>query len=170
MPIWWLETLNGRPMPLDPRPHPAGNVIAGTRSVPESSAPDGQHRPAPRHAIVLGAGQQPPAGTERYVPHFATCARRPRRRGERECALAGCGRLVDRAWFMCGVHWRQVPATLRATVLDFRSALQRGELQYRRDYLSARRGAIAYVLSAEAERAARHQSLPLAAGVEAPRA
>ena len=158
LPIWWLETLNGRPMPLDPRPHPSGNVIVGTRSVPESLALDAV-RPVARHAVVLGASAPLPAGwpedTPRWMPHWATCARRPRRKNERGCAAVGCGRLVDGEYLMCGGHWRQVPPMLRATIQDLRGALRRGETSRRREYQVARRAAIACVLEAESARAQR---------------
>lgn len=154
-------------MPLDPRPSPAGNVVIGTRRAETATEDLGVHRPSMRFAIVLGRGERVPAGmpadAERWVPHWATCARRPRRKGERPCATPGCGRLVGKGYLFCGSHWRLVPPPLRATITDLVAALRRGELR-RREYQNARAAAIACVLEAEARRGPTQYALDLGEG------
>lgn len=66
-PIRWAHTPNGKRIPLDPDPHPDGNVELDERGI----------------AIVHA--QRPLDAGELYMPHHATCAaadewRRPRPR------------------------------------------------------------------------------------------
>jgi hypothetical protein len=61
-PILWARTTNGKNIPLDAEPVESGNVylVANGRETT---------------AIVMAAGEAPPAGvTRRFVSHFVTCA------------------------------------------------------------------------------------------------
>ena len=66
-PIRWVETENGKRMPLDPDPVPGGNVIIDREGV-------GQAPPVVR---VLSSAGQTMIGFDAelltYVSHFATC-------------------------------------------------------------------------------------------------
>lgn len=55
--IFWAQTENGKPMPIDAEPVANGNIII---------------RPA-LIAHYLAKAEQPPADVLRYVSHFATC-------------------------------------------------------------------------------------------------
>ena len=59
-PIRWVITLDGARMPLDPDPHPRGNVV------PELQGRDGQ---APRAVVLAKPATDRPA----WVSHFTTC-------------------------------------------------------------------------------------------------
>lgn len=61
--IRWVTLESGRPMPLDPAPHPNGNVIVGV---------GGRYR-------VLD-GSQLPAEVAAWRSHFATCPHASRHR------------------------------------------------------------------------------------------
>lgn len=63
-PIRWARTTNGRPIPLDYDPDPAGNVKLTVDDPPDPTA------------HVLNAGQAARAredGEELFMPHHATC-------------------------------------------------------------------------------------------------
>lgn len=64
--VWWVTTAaNGKAMPLDPDPHPDGNVeMVNGRAVVH-----------PKGQPTLGATG------ERYMPHHATCTNWPRTKG-----------------------------------------------------------------------------------------
>jgi hypothetical protein len=54
-------------MPIDPDPHPGGNV-----SVPHDGGA----------VTVYAKGAPPVIGATRHMPHFATCSKYPRRKGK----------------------------------------------------------------------------------------
>ena len=62
MPIKWVETEKGKPMPLDASPVDNGNI-----TIEQSEARRG---PVAR---VWGMPELIPAGEDRYVSHFVTC-------------------------------------------------------------------------------------------------
>ena len=61
-PIVWVMTENGRRMPLNPDPNPAGNIIF---------VEDADGHPV-THQLHRG---EDPGDADRFVPHFATCSR-----------------------------------------------------------------------------------------------
>lgn len=68
-PLRWVRSAaHGRPMPLDPEPNPAGNVIVETTEpIPGMQL---------HVAKVIGKtteGQDNLLGEERWMPHFVTC-------------------------------------------------------------------------------------------------
>lgn len=70
--VIWLQSTNGRPMPLDPLPVEDGNVVIEHR--------DGgiRARVLTKKELAQGAlGLRPP----RRKAHFATCPNNPNRRG-----------------------------------------------------------------------------------------
>lgn len=70
--IRWVTTEGGRPMPLDPAPHPNGNVVVGLRD---------------RYRVLTGP--QLPAEGVAWRSHFATCPHASRhRRGRRRPVTA----------------------------------------------------------------------------------
>lgn len=59
-PIWWLtHIVTGKPAPVDPEPHPAGNIV-------RTGGFDTKYQ-------VLRAGEIPADGTPRYRSHWQTC-------------------------------------------------------------------------------------------------
>lgn len=56
-PIRWVRTVGGARMPIDAAPNPAGNV-----QMTEAGA------------VVHPPGYEWPAGINRWMPHFVTCA------------------------------------------------------------------------------------------------
>ena len=64
MPIKWVETEKGKPMPLDASPVDNGNITI------EQSEGSGRGGPI---AKVWGMPELIPAGEDRYVSHFVTC-------------------------------------------------------------------------------------------------
>lgn len=64
-PMRWCVTTNGRRMPLDYEPDESGNVIC-------------EYQDGVLIGRVLTKGDPRPPGIA-FMPHFATCAKRPRR-------------------------------------------------------------------------------------------
>ncbi|HKE66002.1 MAG TPA: hypothetical protein VKB59_15305 [Micromonosporaceae bacterium] len=62
-PVLWVETANGKRMPVDPEPSPRGNLWL-------SFDPDRAAFTA--HTAARGNGDEP-ASVARYVAHFVTC-------------------------------------------------------------------------------------------------
>jgi hypothetical protein len=62
--VWAVTEANGKPLPLNPRPDPAGNQAAFR---------DGLGVMRTRQ---LKDGDEPYKHEKRYMPHFATCAKR----------------------------------------------------------------------------------------------
>lgn len=67
-PIRWVVTAKGHRMPLDPQPHPEGNVIPQPASLPFATEPQ---------AVVL---PEPPTDQPAWRSHFATCPNATRHR------------------------------------------------------------------------------------------
>jgi hypothetical protein len=66
-PVWWLEhTTTGKRSPVDPEPHPAGNIV-------REGALNTKYR-------VLHAGEEPAEGEPRYRAHWVTCPMAARHR------------------------------------------------------------------------------------------
>lgn len=89
--VRWVLTLAGRRLPIDPQPHPAGNIVPVTLD-------DGSVR-----AQVLGGDRLPVEPPRKaYRAHHATCpdaelfrSRRPAKRARRLCADPACGLPMD---------------------------------------------------------------------------
>lgn len=75
-PVRWVLTVGGKRMPLDPDPHPDGNVIR--------VEVDGHVR-----ARVLN-GDELPAQQQAWMPHHATCPASADFRRRREAAKPRC--------------------------------------------------------------------------------
>lgn len=90
-PVRWVLTLTGKRMPLDPLPHPMGNVvfdIAGAKQL-----------------VRVIANQDLPCPGVAYRTHFATCPDARSYRGSRAIPpprCAACGLAMDRALFAAG--------------------------------------------------------------------
>lgn len=69
-PIRWVETVKGRPMPLDAEPVADGNVTIET---------SGERRGPV--AVVHGKSDPVPDGTPAYRSHFSTCPFASKHRG-----------------------------------------------------------------------------------------
>lgn len=83
-PMRWVLTVGGRRMPLNPEPHPAGNVVLR----------DTKHG---LRAEVL-TGSQLPAQETAYRAHFVTCPRSSdyrRRKAITTARCRGCGHPLD---------------------------------------------------------------------------
>lgn len=63
-PVIWARTTQGRNMPVDAEPSPTGNLVLSPGS--------GSGALSPR-VYMLGPGDQPAEGLQRYTSHFATC-------------------------------------------------------------------------------------------------
>jgi hypothetical protein len=68
-PVTWVLTVNGRKMPLDPKPTDDGNV-----AVRRDERGD-------MRGHVLREGEEPKAGERRFTSHFATCPNAGQHRG-----------------------------------------------------------------------------------------
>lgn len=84
-PVWWEETVNGKRLPLDPLPHPMGNVVlrpSGTQLL----------------AFVHGNGELP-LSRAAYRPHHATCPQSSRHEGPPTPRCGLCrGRMDEVMW------------------------------------------------------------------------
>ncbi len=65
---WAVTSANHKPVPLAPDPVPGGNIIL----IPGVVEQDPLHGPV-QMARQLRRDEQPPAGVDRYQPHFASC-------------------------------------------------------------------------------------------------
>ncbi len=63
--VWAVTDKNGKPIPLDPDPVSDGNVIKVGRQATKHGMSDVVH--------VLRRFEEPPANTDLYVSHWATC-------------------------------------------------------------------------------------------------
>jgi hypothetical protein len=91
-PVRWVLTVAGKRMPLDPLPHPMGNVvfaIAGKSSV-----------------VMVVAPKDLPVAAVSFRAHFATCpyaaANRSQLRKVPAPRCASCGTVMDRALYAAG--------------------------------------------------------------------
>ena len=120
--IVWFETVSGHRQCFDAAPHPTGPVVLETAAATVTD-PGGEVVTSLtlelRRARVLAAGEQPPPGTQRWMPHHATCTNPPKPRAHpyHRCAIDGCSRWIPRRYLMCRVHWRMVPPRLRDLVV-----------------------------------------------------
>jgi hypothetical protein len=62
--IFWATTTKLKRMPVDAEPTADGNLILGEPKQPFPQYPT---------VMVLGPGDTPKPGVERYTSHFATC-------------------------------------------------------------------------------------------------
>lgn len=62
-PITWALTLNGKRMPVDAQPNPAGSFFLATMRGANGST----------YIVAVHAGEQPLEGPRRYSSHFSTC-------------------------------------------------------------------------------------------------
>lgn len=68
-PVEWVESENGRRMPIDPNPDPKGNLVRiGMAEVVNPSTL--RHERVPIMGVVKADDPTPAA---RYISHFATC-------------------------------------------------------------------------------------------------
>lgn len=106
--IMWIETVDGRRMPLDVAPNPAGRVIL------EVARAAGESYGA-RRARVLLRDEEPPLGALRYMPHHATCKNPPRRGSVSGCSTSA---RVSGAEARCGSQRRRTSSFPRPRVAD----------------------------------------------------
>lgn len=92
-PVRWVLTVAGKRMPLDPMPHPMGNVvfaITGSKAV-----------------VQVVSNQDLPTPGVSFRSHFATCPDGPAHRRSKVTTIppprcAGCGMVMDRALYADG--------------------------------------------------------------------
>lgn len=65
--VVWAQTVNGKAIPLNSSPDPAGNLVLETANRDRSGA---------RRAVYVRPGER--AGEPRYTSHFATCPKAER--------------------------------------------------------------------------------------------
>lgn len=94
---WTRTEANGKLMPLDPRPTPAGNVVVRRGDLSGVTVAIAEVLAGAELEQLRAAGDTP-----LYVPHFATCPGWPKRRSNRpqrsmRRERAGAGTVVDLA-------------------------------------------------------------------------
>lgn len=164
-----VTTRDGMHVLVDPRPTPLGNVALLKLQPSAEATPEGAFRPTVEVAVLLDpcAPQQAAEFAEapRLMAHHGQCSgTRPGRvRGFHTCAVPGCSRRIPKRFELCMDHWRLVDRVTKASIVDLRAEIARGDDRLMPRLRSCVRYAVAQVLVALVERRAEQRSIEEAA-------